>query len=130
GQIDLMFDQASNSLPHVRSGRLKAFAVTSKARLTSAPTIPTADEVGLPDFHVSVWHGMWVPKGTPKDVVERLNAGVAGALADPAIQRQFIDLGQDVPDPGQQTPTGLAALQRAEIDKWWPIVRAAKIKGE
>jgi tripartite-type tricarboxylate transporter receptor subunit TctC len=86
--------------------------------------------MGLPNFHVSVWHGMWVPSGTPKAVVTRLNTAVSEALADPVLQRQFADLGQDVPALDLQTPTGLATLQKAEIDKWWPIITAAKIKGE
>jgi tripartite-type tricarboxylate transporter receptor subunit TctC len=130
GQIDLMFDQASNSLPHVRGGKIKAYAVTSTARLASAPDIPTVDEAGLPGFHISVWHGLWVPKGTPRDVVVKLNAAAIAALDDPIIRRRLADLGQEIPAPDQQTPEALGALQKAEIKKWWPIVKAANIKGE
>jgi tripartite-type tricarboxylate transporter receptor subunit TctC len=128
GNIDLYFDQASNSLPHVRSGAIKAYAVTSKTRLPSAPDIPTADEAGLPGFDISVWHGLWAPKDTPKEAVERINAAVKDALADPATRQKLAELGQDLPPLDRQTPQGLAAFQKAEIDKWWPIVRAANIK--
>jgi|KBSSwiStaDraftv2_1062776.scaffolds.fasta_scaffold346197_2 tripartite-type tricarboxylate transporter receptor subunit TctC len=128
GHVDLMFDQPPNSLPHVRSGHIKAYAVTAKTRLLSAPDIPTVDEAGLPGFYISVWSGMWAPKGTPQSVVSKLNAAVADALADQAIQRRLTDLGQDVPARDQQTPAALAAFQAAEIEKWWPIIRAAGIK--
>jgi tripartite-type tricarboxylate transporter receptor subunit TctC len=112
----------------VRSGHIKAYAVTAKTRLLSAPDIPTVDEAGLPGFYISVWSGMWAPKGTPQSVVSKLNAAVADALADQAIQRRLTDLGQDVPARDQQTPAALAAFQAAEIEKWWPIIRAAGIK--
>lgn len=130
GQIDLMLDQPPNSLPHVHEGQIKAFAVTSKERLPAAPEIPTVDEVGLPGLYVSVWYGLWVPKGTPKEIIASLNAAVSDALADPALRKRFTDLGQDVPPPDRQTPAALAALQRAEIEKWWPIIKAANIKAE
>ena len=128
GQIDLMLDQPPNSLPHVRGGQIKALAVTSKERLAAAPEIPTVDEAGLAGLYVSVWYGLWVPKGTPKEVVATLYAAAAGALADPEMRKRFADLGQDVPQ--HQTPAALAALQKAEIEKWWPIIKAANIKGE
>jgi tripartite-type tricarboxylate transporter receptor subunit TctC len=130
GQIDIMFDQAANSLPQVRNGSVKVYAVTAKSRLSSAPDIPTVDEAGLPSFYIAVWHALWVPKGTPKDIVARLTGAVVDALADPAVRRQLQDLGQDLPPPDQQTPEALYAYHKAEIEKWWPIIKAAGIKGE
>jgi tripartite-type tricarboxylate transporter receptor subunit TctC len=128
GHIDLMLDQASNSLPQIRAGAIKTYAVTSKSRLAVAPDIPTVDEAGLPQFHISVWNGLWVPKGTPPDVIARLNAAAVKAMASPSLQKRFADLGQEEPTPDQLSPAALAAFQKAEIDKWWPIVKAANIK--
>jgi len=130
GQIDLMFDQASNSLGQVRAGTIKAYAVTAKARLPSAPDIPTVDEAGLPGFYTSTWYGMWAPKGTPKPVIAKLSAAVMEALADPVVQKRLGDQGLEFPPPAQQTPEALAAHHKAEIEKWWPIVKAANIKPE
>lgn len=130
GHIDLMFDQASNSLPHIRGNAIEVYAVTSKARLASAPDIPTVDEAGLPGFYASVWHGLWVPKGTPKEIIAKLNAAVVDALADPAIKDKLAGLGQEIPPREQQTPAGLAAFHKAEIEKWFPIIKAANIKPE
>lgn len=130
GQIDLMFDQASNSLPHVRGGRIRAYAVMDKQRLNAASDIPTVDEAGLPDFHISVWHALWAPKGTPKDVIAKLNTAMVDALADPAVRARLVDLGQELPARDRQTPEALAAYHKAEIEKWWPIVKAANVKGE
>jgi tripartite-type tricarboxylate transporter receptor subunit TctC len=130
GQIDLMFDQASNSLPHVRNGSIKAYAVTASARLPSAPDIPTVDEAGLPGLHISVWSGMWAPKGTSTPIMTKLNGAVASALADPKVRQRLADLGQDIPGRDLQTLEGFAAFQKAEIDKWWPIIKAANLKGE
>jgi tripartite-type tricarboxylate transporter receptor subunit TctC len=130
GQLDIMVDQSSNSLPHVRDGKIKAYAVTAKSRLPSAPDIPSVDEAGMPGFYISVWNGLWVPKGTPKEAIAKLTAAVQETLADPAIRARLTELGQDIPPREQQTPEGLAAHQKAEIDKWWPIIKAANIKAE
>jgi len=130
GQIDLMFDQVSNSLPHVRGGRIRAYAVMDKQRMAVAPDIPTVDEAGLPKFHISVWHALWVPKGTPKPVISRLNAAVVEALEDANVRAKLADLGQQIYPRDQLTPEALLALHQSEIEKWWPIVKAANIKGE
>ena len=130
GQVDLMFDQASNSLPHARNGKIKAYAVTANTRLAAAPEIPTVDEAGLPGFYASVWTGMWAPKGTPSDVISKLNAAVANAFADPHMRQHFTELGQEIAPRDQQTPEALRNFQKAEIDKWWPIIKAARITGE
>ena len=130
GNLDLMFDQAASALPQVRNGNVRAFAVTSKTRLTSAPDIPTMDEAGMPGFYIAVWHALWLPKGTPKDIVMRLNAAVREALADPAVRSRLIELGQDIPATDQQTPEALYAYHKAEIEKWHPIIKAAGIKAE
>jgi tripartite-type tricarboxylate transporter receptor subunit TctC len=130
GQIQLMLDQSSNSLPQVRNKQIKAFAVTAKTRLAVAPDIPTVDEVGMPGFYISVWHGLWVPKDTPKPIIAKLTAAVQAALADPTVRKRLMDLGQEISPREQQTPEALAAFQKAEIEKWWPIVKAANIKVE
>ena len=130
GHIDISFDQAASSIPLIRSGKVKAYAVTSKTRVPAAPDIPTVDEAGLPGFYMSVWHGLWVPKGTPAAVITRLDGAVREALADPATQKRLADLGQEIPAREQQTPEGLAAHHKAEIDKWWPMIRAAGIKAD
>jgi tripartite-type tricarboxylate transporter receptor subunit TctC len=130
GQMDLGFEQAANVLPHLHAGTIKAYAVTGNARLAVASEIPTVDEAGLPGFYVSVWHGLWAPKGTPKDVIEKLNAVVVKALSEATVRRRLADLGQEVPPGSQQTPAALAAYQKAEIEKWWPIIKAAGIRAE
>jgi len=130
GRIELMFDQASNSIPQLRNGRIKAFAVTSKTRLPTAPEIPTVDEAGLPGLHLSIWYGIWAPKSTPKDAITKLNNAVVAALADETTRKRLADLGQEIPPREQQTPEALGAFHKAEIDKWWPIVKAAGIKPE
>jgi len=130
GHLDMTFDQPTGALSQVRSGLIKAYAVTAKTRLASAPDIPTVDEAGLPGFHVSIWHGLWVPKGTPKDVVTALGVAVADALADLTVRGKLADLGQEIPPREQQTPEALYAHHKAEIEKWWPIIKAANIKGE
>jgi tripartite-type tricarboxylate transporter receptor subunit TctC len=130
GQIDLMIEPSSNFRTLVRAGSIKAFAVTSAIRSATAPDIPTAEEAGLPGFRTSLWYGLWAPKGTPKAVIDRLNAAVVDALADPAVQKRLTELGLEIAPRDQQAPDALAGLQRAEIAKWWPIIKAANIKGE
>ena len=130
GHIDLMFDQASNSLPHARAGKLRAYAVTAKTRLPAAPDIPSVDEAGLPGLHIAVWHALWLPRGAPKELIAKLNAASIEALADPAVRNRLADMGQEIPSREQQTPEALGAYHKAEIDKWWPIIKAAGIKGE
>ncbi|HEY4921221.1 MAG TPA: tripartite tricarboxylate transporter substrate-binding protein [Xanthobacteraceae bacterium] len=128
GNIDLTFDQAANSLPQVRAGQIRAYAVTAKARIAAAPDIPTVDEAGLPGFYISVWHGLWVPKGTREEIIAKLVDAVHAALADPKVRERLAELGQDIPPPEQQTPEALYAHHKAELEKWLPIIKAANIK--
>jgi tripartite-type tricarboxylate transporter receptor subunit TctC len=130
GHIDLMFDQALNSLPHLRDGKIKVYAVADKARLPSAPDIPTVDEAGLPGLYISSWYGLWAPKGTPKEIIAKLNTAVVAALGDPTVRQRLAGLGLEIPRYEEQTPEALGAFQKAEIDRWWPIIKAASIKGE
>jgi len=128
GQIDIIVDQASNSLPQVQSGAIRAYAVTDSRRLSAAPNIPAVDEAGLPGFHVSLWSGFWVPKGTPRDVVAKLNEAVRAAFADPSVKKRYAELGLEFPAADQQTPEALRAHQKAEVAKWWPVIKAANVK--
>jgi len=128
GHIDALFDSPITSLPQVRAKTIKAFAVTS--RLASAPNIPTVDEAGLSGMYIGPWFGLWAPKGTPRDVIARLNSAARVALADPTMHSRLAEYGQEVFPVDQQTPTALGALQAAEIDKWWPIIKGAGIKAE
>jgi tripartite-type tricarboxylate transporter receptor subunit TctC len=128
GQIDLLIVQPAVALPQVRSGTIKAFAATGKARLAVAPEIPTTGEGGLPSLEIMGWYGLFAPKGTPKEVIARLSAAVTEALADPGVRQRFADLGQEIPPPEQQTAGWLAEFQKAEVDKWVPLVKAAKVK--
>jgi tripartite-type tricarboxylate transporter receptor subunit TctC len=127
GQVDLLVVQGAVALPQVRAGKIKALANLSPQRSASMPDIPTADETGVPGLYMSGWFGFFAPKGTPKEVIGKLNAATVEALADPAVQKRFMELGLDVAPRQQQTPEGLAAFQKAEIDKWWPIIKAAGI---
>ena len=128
GHIELTFDQAATALTHAKAGKVRAYAVTSKTRLASAPDIPTVDEAGLPGFYMSIWHALWAPKGLPREVSAKLSAAVREALADPAIRKRFEDLGQEIPPPEQQSPEALRAHHKAETDKWWPLIKQAGIK--
>ena len=130
GHIDLTFDQAITALPHVRNGAVKAYAVTSNTRLAAAPDIPTVDEAGAPGVYISTWYGMWVPKDTPQEVIRKLTAAAMDALADPAVRARLIGLGQEIPPRAQQTAEALAVHHKAEIEKWWPLIKAANIKAE
>jgi len=130
GQIDIIVDQTSNSISQVRAGTIRAYAITAEKRVDSAPEIPTTDEAGLPGFHMTLWSGFWVPKHTPKDIVAKLNAAAVEALGDPGVQKKLGDLGLDMPPKDQLTPEALGAWQKAEIAKWWPMIRAANVKVE
>jgi tripartite-type tricarboxylate transporter receptor subunit TctC len=130
GHIDLLVVQAAAALPQVRSGAIKAFANMSPARSAVVPDVPTADEGGVKGLYVSGWFGFFAPKGTPKDVIAKLNAAMVQALAEPAVQKRFADLGLDIASREQQSPEGLATFHKAEIDKWWPIIKAAGVKAE
>jgi len=130
GTIDILLDTPAVSLPHVKSGDLKTYAVTAKTRLAIAPDIPTTDEAGLAGYYFYFWHALWAPKGTPKDVIAKLNAAVQTTLADPETRQRLTDLAQDIYPPEQRTPEALHAFQKAEVEKWWPIIKAAGIKAE
>src|SRR3954471_6289362 len=127
GTVDLLVVQGAVALPQIRAGKIKALANLSPTRSASMPDIPTADESGVPGLYMSGWFGFWAPKGTPKDIIAKLNAATVEALSDSAIQKRFTELGLDVAPRTQQTPEGLAAFQKAEIEKWWPIIKAAGI---
>ncbi|MBV8839536.1 MAG: tripartite tricarboxylate transporter substrate binding protein BugD [Alphaproteobacteria bacterium] len=128
GQLDMIIDQASAALSIARDGGARVYAVTAAQRLESAPEIPTVDEAGLPGFHVSIWQGLFAPKGTPKEIIAKINAAVVEALADPTVQKRLKDVGQELPSHEQQTPEGFGAYHKAEVEKWWPIIKAANIK--
>jgi|SRR5215211_4846467 len=128
GNIDIMVDQASNAVPQVQGGKIRAYAVTAPKRLAAGPDIPTVDEAGLPGYHIWLWSGMWVPKGTPEDIIAKLNAAMRAALADAAVLKRFDDLGLEAAASNQQMPEALRAHQKAEADKWWPMIKAADVK--
>jgi tripartite-type tricarboxylate transporter receptor subunit TctC len=128
GQIDIIVDQTSNSIAQVRAGTIRAYAVTADRRVDSAPEIPTTDEAGLPGFHMTLWSGFWVPRDTPKEIVTRLNGAAVEALGDPAVRKKLGDLGLDMPPQDQLSPDALGSWQKAEIAKWWPMIKAANVK--
>jgi tripartite-type tricarboxylate transporter receptor subunit TctC len=130
GQIDIIVDQTSNSMQQIRAGKIRAYAVTDSKRVAAAPEIPSVDEAGLPGFHMTLWNALWVPKGTPGEIVGKLNAAVAEAMADPAVMQRLGDLGLEIPPREQQTPAALGAWHKAEVAKWWPVVKAAGVKPE
>jgi tripartite-type tricarboxylate transporter receptor subunit TctC len=130
GTVDLLVVQGAVALPQIRAGKIKALANLSPQRSASMSDIPTSDESGVKGLYMSGWFGFWAPKGTPKDVIAKLNAATVEALADPALQKRFSDLGLDVASREQQTPEGLDAFHKGEIEKWWPIIKAAGIKVE
>ena len=130
GRLDVMLDQAANALGHVQAGSVRAYAVMAKDRWSALPEVPSIDESGLSGLHVSYWHALWVPKGTPKDAIAKLNGAAMAALADPAVKQRLAAVGHDVWPREQQTPEALAAYHKAETEKWWPIVRASKVKAE
>jgi tripartite-type tricarboxylate transporter receptor subunit TctC len=130
GHIDFMVDQLSNSVPQIKADTIRAYAVAASKRSPAVPQIPTTDEAGLPGFYGALWHGLWAPKGTPPDVIAKINAAVKQALADPAVIKRLADLGQEIVPVEQQNPAALAAFQQAEMDRWYPIVKAANMKGE
>jgi len=130
GITDIELEAPAIAMPQVNAGAIKSYAVTAKNRIAVAPDIPTTDEAGLPGFYFSFWHAMWAPKGTPKDIIAKLNAASVAALADPQTRQRLIDLAQDIFPRDQQTPEALVAFHKAEIEKWWPIIKAAGIKAQ
>jgi tripartite-type tricarboxylate transporter receptor subunit TctC len=128
GQIDIIVDQTSNSISQVRAGTIRGYAVTDAKRVGSAPEIPTVDEAGLPGFHMTLWSGLWLPKATPREIVAKLNDAAVKAMADPAVRKKFEDLGLEMPAQDQLTPEALGTWQKAEIAKWWPMIKAANVK--
>ena len=130
GQVDMLIDTPTLSAPQIRSGTIKGFAVMSKTRLAAVPDLPTVDEAGAPGLYLLQWNAVWAPKGTPGDIVVKLNKAIVSAMADPAVRQRLVDLGQEIYPPDMQTPEALAAFQKAEIERWGPIITAANIKVE
>jgi tripartite-type tricarboxylate transporter receptor subunit TctC len=130
GQIDLLLVTPAVGAAQMKAGQIKVFAVTAPKRIATSPDVPTTDEAGLPGYHFSFWHALWAPKGTPKDIVAKLNEALRKSLADPATHKRLVDLAQEIFPPAQQSPEALHKFQQAEMDKWWPIIRAAGIKAQ
>ena len=130
GQVDMLIDTPTLSIPQIRSGAIKGFAVMSKTRLAAVPDLPTVDEAGTPGLYLLQWNAVWAPKGTPSEIVMKLNKAIVRAMADPSVRRRLVDLGQEIYPSELQTPEALAAFQKAEIEKWGPIITAANIKVE
>jgi tripartite-type tricarboxylate transporter receptor subunit TctC len=130
GQIDVIIDQMSNSIAQVRAGTIRAYAVSGDKRAETAPDVPTADEAGLNGFHMSLWSGLWAPKGTPKEIIAKLNRAAVEAMSDPEVRKQMENLGLQMPPSDQLTSDALGAIQKAEIAKWWPLLKAAGVRGE
>jgi len=130
GQIDVIFASAPDAVALVRGGTIKAYAVMAKSRIAAAPNVPTVDEAGMPGLYMSGWFGFWAPARTAKDVISKLNTAVIKALADPAVRAQLAAIGEEIFPPDQQTPEALGAFHKAEIEKWWPILKAANVRGE
>jgi tripartite-type tricarboxylate transporter receptor subunit TctC len=130
GQIDMIMDTPATSGPHVRNGLIKAYAITANKRSPAMPDVPSIDEAGLPGFYFGFWHALWVPKGTPKPVVTKLNDAAMRALADPVTRKRLTDIGQELYPREMSTPEALGKFQKAEIEKWWPIINAAGIKAQ
>lgn len=130
GQIDVMLNTPAISVAQMKAGQIKVYAVTSKNRIAMAPDVPTTDEAGLPGFYFTFWHALWAPKGTPKEIVTKLNGALRTALANPSTRKKLIDLAQEIFPPEEQSPEALRKFQQAEIDKWWPIIKEAGIKAQ
>ena len=130
GQIDFMMEPSSNFKSLIATDSIKPIAVTGKTRLPASPNIPTVEEAGLPGFTASLWYGLWVPKGTPKEIVERLNATLREVLADAPVKKRLDDLGIEISPRDQQSPEALAAFQKAEAERWWPVIKASNLKAE
>jgi len=130
GQIDLLLVTPAVGATQAKAGQIKVYAVTAPQRIKTAPDVPTTDEAGLPGYYFSFWHALWAPKGTPKPIIAKLNEALRKALADPATNKRLVDISQDIYPPDQQSPAALQKFQQAEMDKWWPIIKAADIKAQ